>query len=358
MRLLLVTNDYPPRPGGIQRYLADLVRSWPGEMRVLAPAGPPRPEVRRGPRGFLWPTRRVGDWIEAEVEIYRPDVVVFGAPFPLAPLGLRLRRRTGVPFAVMTYGADLTVPARIPILRRMVLRPLRRADVVLALSRFTERIARRLTDRPVAYLGCGVDLGTFHPPRERSWENPVVVGCVSRFVTRKGQDRLLRAVDRVRRNGHDLQVMLVGAGPREGLLRRLAAELAVPTRFEADVSWERLPGLYREMDLFAMPVRSRWFGLEAEGLGIVYLEAAATGLPVVVGRSGGAPETVRPGETGFLAGAGEELVEALELLLGNPDRARGMGERGRELMARQYTWRAVTERLGAALEVVVSGRTE
>jgi len=152
-----------------------------------------------------------------------------------------------------------------------------------------------------------------------------------------------------------LSVLLVGKGRGEADLRALAARLGVPTRLEVAVPWERLPGLYREMTLFAMPCRSRWFGLEVEGLGLVFLEAAAAGLPVLAGDSGGSPETVIPGETGFIVADEEALDEGIRLLLDDPARAREMGRKGRDRVLAEYTWEAVAGRLAEGLAAAVEG---
>ena len=128
------------------------------------------------------------------------------------------------------------------------------------------------------------------------------------------------------------------------MLRRKAAALGVPTRFEISVPFESLPGLYREMAVFAMPCKSRWLGLEVEGLGVVYLEAAATGLPVIAGDSGGSPETVSPGATGFVVDGISTLTDALRRLLSDPDAARQMGAAGQARTAEQFSWNAVIER--------------
>jgi phosphatidylinositol alpha-1,6-mannosyltransferase len=166
---------------------------------------------------------------------------------------------------------------------------------------------------------------------------------------------VLRAAARLRAEGRDTSVLLVGRGRDEQRLRRLADRLGVPTRFEVGVPWERLPSLYREMDVFAMPCRSRWFGLEVEGLGLVFLEAAATGLPVLAGDSGGSPETVVPGETGFVVAADRHLVEGIRTLLDDPDRAAAMGAAGRRRVLAEYTWDAVAGRLQDGLAAAAGG---
>ena len=354
MRVLLVTNDFPPKPGGIQQYLNGLVAAFPGEMRVLAPRHDGAPEqegVMRGHRRFMWPTRRTRRWVAGHIVDFRPDVVLFGAPHPLAHMGPRLRAETGVPYVVLCHGAEVTVPAAFPITRQLLRRPLKRADAVLANSQFTAGRVERLARRPVHVVGVGVDPSFAPGPRPTG----IVVGCVSRFVPRKGQRRVLRAVHALRRGGRDLEVLLVGKGRDERALRRLAARLAVPTRFEVAVPYDRLASLYREMSVFAMPCRSRWLGLEVEGLGVVFLEAAASGLPVVAGDSGGAPETVDPGVTGFVVDGDRALVDALERLVDGPSLAATMGAAGREWVDRQFTWEATATRFEDGLRAATGG---
>jgi phosphatidylinositol alpha-1,6-mannosyltransferase len=358
VRLLVVTNDYPPRLGGIQETLDNLVDRWAGPVRVLAPKDPAAnsdARVVRHERTFMWPTRKVRLWVEAQVADFRPEVILFGAPLPLAMLGPGLRKRTERPYAVMTHGTEVTFPTAIPGLRQALARSLRSADTVFAVSQFTAGRVARLSGRRVCLLGVGVDTKRFHPQVGReSFEGavpthdnrePFTLGCVSRFVPRKGQALVLRAAAELRARGHPVDVLLVGWGPLEQRVRDLAARLGVPTRFEINVPSERLPALYREMDGFAMPARSRWFGLETEGLGICYLEASATGLPVVVGSSGGAPETIDPGKSGFVADSVAGIVEAVEQWLADPAAARAMGGLGREWIEDRFTWDPVMDRL-------------
>lgn len=355
MRILLVTNDYPPRPGGIQQYLAGLVAALDAEVRILAPAddGDAPGDVHRGRRRFMWPTRSVRRWVRSHVDEFRPDVILFGAPHPLAFLGPQLRRDTGTPYAVLCHGAEVTVPAAFPITRQLVRWPLRRADVVFAVSAFTSRRVERLTRRSVDFVGAGVD-AAFGPGPARVG-GPVVVGCVSRFVPRKGQSRVLEACAALRAEGRDVEVLLVGTGRDEQRLRRLAGRLGVPTTFEVGIPFSELPGVYHRMDVFAMPCRSRWFGLEAEGLGVVFLEAAASELPVVAGDSGGSPETVDPGRTGFVAGRPDVLLDALRRLVDDPALRTSMGRAGAIRATERFSWTAVADRYAAGFRRAVDG---
>ncbi|MBN2113565.1 MAG: glycosyltransferase family 4 protein [Acidimicrobiia bacterium] len=352
MRVLLVTNDYPPKPGGIQQYLGNLVAAFWGEVRVLAPADEgDDSRVVRHPRPFMWPTRSVRRWVAEQAADFGADVVLFGAPHPLALMGPALRRATGVPYAVICHGAEVFLPAAVPGLRQALRHALRRADALFGVSRYTRGRVERFAGRPVHYLGAGVEavFSPGEPPEE------AVVGCVSRFVPRKGQRRVLGAVARLRAEGREVSLLLVGTGRDEQDLRRLAARLGVPTRMEVAVPWSALPGLYRQMTVFAMPCRSRWFGLEMEGLGLVFLEAAACGLPVLAGDSGGSPETVVPGVTGYVVPDDAALEEGLRLLLDDPARAREMGRAGRDRVLAEYTWDQVAARLAEGLREAAAG---
>lgn len=350
LRVLVVTNDFPPDAGGIQRYVADFTARLPGPTRVLAPRYDGSRDlaeetaVARFDRRFLWPTERTLRWIEHEAMCFTPDLVLFAAALPTGLLGPRLRQRTGAPFGVLAHGAEVSVPAAVPGGRRAIETVLRSADAVFANGEHTARLVERVARRPAVRIGIGVDPVRFHPAPRSSRCGPVVVGAVGRFVPRKGHADVLRAARVLRDRGRDVEVLLVGTGRLERRLRRLASDLDVPVRFEVDVGWERLPDLYRRMDVFALPCRSRWGGLESEGLGIVFLEAAATALPVVVGSSGGAPETVRHGSTGFVVGDRAGLIAALERLVDDPDHARAMGERGRRWVHEAFDWTRAVDR--------------
>lgn len=348
MRLLIVTNDYPPKPGGIQMYLGNLVDVYPDEVHVVAAqddaADPHERGVTRGYKPYMLPSSKTREIIVSAAQRFRPDAVLFGAPHPLLFLARRLRDEIGAPIGVLSHGAEVTIPGAVPGVRQILGRSLATADVRFAVSRFTARKVQRISGEPVVFLGAGVDVDAFTPAPTPPSNSVPVVGCVSRFVPRKGQDRLLEAVSRLDR---DVEVLFVGKGRTEVALRKKAASLGVPARFEVDVPWEDLPGLYQQMDVFCMPCKSRWGGLEVEGLGLVFLEAAAIGLPVLAGDSGGSPETVRPGVTGYVVSDVEGIIEGLDIVLSDAATARNMGVRGRRFVVEEFTWERVVERLYA-----------
>jgi phosphatidylinositol alpha-1,6-mannosyltransferase len=348
VRLLLITNDFPPKPGGIQTYLRNFVDVYPDDIVVYAPedenAAPDEHGVVRGTRSFMLPTKAVVEDIVRLAGEFNPDAILFGAPHPLSKAGPALRDMLGVPFGILSHGAEVTIPAAGPGTRQALGRVLKSADVRFAVSRFTAERVTRISGAPALFLGAGVELDTFVPPLSPPRNTPPIVGCVSRFVPRKGQQRLIDAVGDL---DIEAELLLVGKGRTESKLRRLAERRGVRARFAVDVPWAELPNLYQEMDVFCMPTRSRWGGLEVEGLGLVYLEASATGLPVLAGDSGGSPETVIPGVTGFVVSSTADIVEGLQILLNDTESARRMGTEGRAFVEREFTWDRVLERLYA-----------
>jgi phosphatidylinositol alpha-1,6-mannosyltransferase len=211
------------------------------------------------------------------------------------------------------------------------------------------------------YLPPGVDTEVFRPdPAGRSrirealglGDRPVIV-CISRLVARKGQDVLIRALPEILRSVADAVLLVVGDGPDRDSLRRLAVQLDVQDSviFAGAVPWLELPAHYAAGDVFAMPCRTRGRGLDVEGLGIVFLEASAMGLPVVAGDSGGAPEAVRERETGVVVDGRDvsAVAHAVAGLLGDLARARRWGDAGRDWIARRWNWQRSADRLASLL---------
>ncbi|MEO3823466.1 glycosyltransferase family 4 protein [Actinomadura sp. B10D3] len=367
-RTLIVTNDFPPRPGGIQAFVHGLaVRRPPGSVVVYAPAwkgaaefdaAQPFPVVRH-PGSLMLPEpgvlRRAADVLRAE----RCDAVVFGAAAPLGLLAPALRRRGADRLVGITHGHEAAW-ATLPVARTVLGRIGDNLDVLTYLGEYTRsRMARVLPQDAVARmarLAPGVDEKLFHPgaggadvrARHGLADRPTVV-CVSRLVPRKGQDALIHAWPHILREVPDAALLLVGGGPYRRDLERLAESLDVSRSvvFTGGVPWEELPAHFDAGDVFAMPCRTRRRGLDVEGLGIVYLEASATGLPVVAGDSGGAPDAVLDGETGMVVDGRSvrHIAESVSALLTNPDHARAMGEKGRAWVEREWRWEIQASRL-------------
>jgi phosphatidylinositol alpha-1,6-mannosyltransferase len=370
-RILLVSNDFPPRAGGIQTYLHELAMALPaGEVAVYAPDWPraaafdaqlPFPVIRH-PETLMLPTPLLLRRAVALLRELRYETAWFGAAAPLALLGPALRRAGVRRVVASSHGHEVGWSMLPP--GRMALRRIGTdADVVTAVSRYTRRrVAAAFGPRAaLELLPPGVDCAAFHPDpaaraeirrRHRLGEAPVVL-CVSRLVARKGQDMLVQALPAIRRQVPGATLLLVGDGPRRAALHRLAQSCGVAGSVvcTGPVPWSELPAHYAAGDVFAMPCRTRGRGLDVEGFGLVFLEAAATGLPVVIGDAGGAREAVRIGETGDLVNGRDvaAVAQTVGTLLADPERAAAMGQRGRRWMLQDWSWSCRARRLADLL---------
>jgi phosphatidylinositol alpha-1,6-mannosyltransferase len=370
-RTLLVTNDFPPRPGGIQQFAHNLaVRQPAGSVVVYASTwrgadafDAQQPfEVVREDTSVLLPTPRVARRAADLARAHGCDTVWFGAAAPLGLLAAGLRRTAGIERAVAQTHGHETGWAALPGARSLLRRIARGADVMTYLGEYQrvrlERAVHGLTE--LRRLAPGVNVDAFHPgvdggevrQRYGLGDRPVIV-CVSRLVPRKGQDMLIRALPTVRRRVPGTALLLVSGGPYRRRLERLAGEqgVAADVVFTGSVPWAELPAHYAAGDVYAMPCRTRAGGLDVEGLGIVYLEASACGLPVVGGDSGGAPDAVLDGETGHVVGGRDlgTLTDRLVDLLSNPAKAAAMGAAGRAWIERDWRWEAQAARMADLL---------
>jgi phosphatidylinositol alpha-1,6-mannosyltransferase len=370
-KTLIVTNDFPPRPGGIQAFVHSMaVRMDPGQVVVYAStwkdgsevaafdAEQPFPVVRDR-TSMLLPTPRVTRRATELLREHGCGSVLFGAAAPLALMAPALRKAGARRLVGMTHGHEAAW-AQLPASRQLLRRIGEGTDTITYLGEYTRsRIAAALTPAAagrMVRLPPGVDEKTFHPAsggdavraRLGLTDRPVVV-CVSRLVPRKGQDTLILAMPRILREVPDAVLLIVGGGPYADDLKQLAVRTGVDAsvRFTGAVPWAELPAHYGAGDVFAMPCRTRRRGLDVEGLGIVYLEASATGLPVVAGDSGGAPDAVLDGETGWVVPGGSPAPTAdrIVTLLADPELRRRMGDRGRQWVEDAWRWDLLAQRL-------------
>ena len=367
-KVLVVTNDFPPRAGGIQSFVHALAAGLPaGSVTVYAPAWPGATEfdaaqpfpVERHPTSLMLPVPSVARRAARLLHRDGCDTVLFGAAAPLGLLAPALRRAGARRLVAITHGHEAgwaVLPGARSLLRRIG----DSTDAVTYLGEYTRvRLARALSPAAAARmtrLTPGVDTSAFRPGaggaavRERLGlgGRPVTV-CVSRLVPRKGQDTLIRAWPEVLAAVPDALLLIVGGGRYRAALARLAARTGVAGSvvFAGPVPWPELPAYYDAGDVFAMPCRTRRQGLDVEGLGIVYLEASAAGLPVIGGDSGNAPDAIRPGETGYVVPGRRPagLVAALVELLTDPAVARVMGEKGMAWVDQEWRWDLVSQRL-------------
>ena len=369
MTSLLVTNDFPPKTGGIQSYLWELWRRLPAEhARVLTTPFPGADgfdaaqtfPVSRSRARVLLPTPETIRWIRGRAAAVGADLVVLDPALPLGRVGPRL----GMPYAVVVHGAELTVPARLPGARALLAPVLAGARLIVAAGGYPAGEADRVTGGavPVVVVPPGVDTDVLRPldgagrtaarvalglPADAR----IVLG-MSRLVHRKGMDVLIAAAALLAPTRPDLLVVIAGAGRDRARLERLARHCSAPVRF---LGWvpdaDRMP-LLASADVFAMLCRSRWGGLEQEGFGIVFLEAAACGVAQVAGASGGAAEAVVDGETGEVVARSDDpaaAAAAIARLLDDDGRRRAQGAAARRRAVAEFSYDRLAARLADAL---------
>jgi len=374
-RTLVITNDYPPRPGGIQSFVQGLVERQPeGSVVVYAPkwkraeqfdaaAGYP---IVRHPTSLMVPEPSVLKRAKAIAAEYECDRVLYGATAPLGLLSPKLAAFGIERFVGITHGHEAAW-AVTPGAKRALHRIGDSTNTITYLGEYTrQRIAAALSPAAASRmrrLVPGVDDQTFSPGNAEAGtavrealglaDRPVIV-CVSRLMKRKGQDTLIEALPLIQRQVPGAALLIVGGGPYRKKLTELVAKLGLEKDviITGSVPFEHLPAHYAAGDVFAMPCRTRNRGLDVEGLGIVYLEASATGLPVVAGNSGGAPDAVLEGKTGYVVtgGSPQAVVDPIVRVLRDPDLAARLGSAGRAWVESTWRWPLIAGRLTDLLD--------
>lgn len=353
-RTLVVARHFPPSTGGIQTFTEELLRRLdPDRVVVVAPGVGPVPGldatlpytvVRLPLPVMLSRSSRVARdhactaaWIPA------------AAPYGLLTPGLR---RAGVTRIVASTHGQEVAWLRTPPTRSAIQHLGRSVDVLTYLGPDTGDVLRLVVDPSVLrHLPGGVDVCHFPPAalKPNARDRPPHVVTVSRLVPRKGHDVLLRAWSAVLTAVPDARLVVIGDGPLRAALERSSRRRGFGdrVRFTGRLSHHDLVSELHRAHVFVAPCRDRMGRLMIEGLGLAVLEASATGLPVVVGRSGGSPRTVMDGETGLIVDASraDRLAHALVILLRDPAAAVRMGQAGRRWMRSSWSWDASAARL-------------
>lgn len=369
MKHLLVTNDFPPKIGGIQSLLWEWWRRLPAD-RFAVLTSPYRNSVawdaeqlfrvERIREPVLLPHPLMARRADRLANEIGADLVVIDPAVPLGLIGPSL----ALPYAVVLHGAEVTVPGRLPGAKQGLAYVLRRASVVIAAGGYPAAEAERAAGRPLptTIVPPGVDTERFRPltaaergeARQRHGlpvDAPVVLG-VSRLVPRKGFDTAIEAIKLVQDRVPGVVLAIAGSGRDKHRLERLATETGAPVRFLGRVANDELPALYGCADAFAMLCRNRWGGLEQEGFGIVFVEAASAGVAQVAGRSGGAHEAVEHGVTGFVIEEPTDaraVADALATILTDDVLRATMAQASRTRAVTQFSYDVLAERLGHAL---------
>jgi phosphatidylinositol alpha-1,6-mannosyltransferase len=370
-RHLLVTNDYPPKVGGIQVYLHELWRRLePGRAVIVTARSHDGADAfddaatenveRLSRRLLFFPTPRARRDIESAIERHDPSLVLLDPVWPLGILGRHLSR----PYGIVLHGAEVTIPSRIPLVRRSLRRVLSGASVVVCAGRYPEAVARACAGPempPVVQVPPGVDTSRFRPldvaERRRTRrrlgldEGDLLVVSYSRLVPRKGMDTLIRASAILAPRFPELVVLIGGSGRDRRRLEALIAKTGAPVRLVGRVDDEALAAFVGAADLMVMDCRTR-LGVLAEGFGIVFVEAASCEVAAIAGRSGGSDEAVVDGETGVVVSDTRSpvaLARAIERLLVDVDSRRRLSSRARALAVEHYDWDTLALALASGL---------
>jgi phosphatidylinositol alpha-1,6-mannosyltransferase len=386
MKILLLAQVFPPQTGGSGRWLWELYRRLEGiDVRVVAAStagdagfdGASPLAISRLPWGFRsWglaaPRNAAQYWrtyahVAAETERFGPDVLHCGKCLPEGLIALALKVRRGIPYYCYAHGEELTLAATSRELRWLTGRVLASADRIIANSTFTRATLEkdwRVPARKVVVMHPGADVDTFRPApfdaavRERlGWTGKRVVLTVGALQQRKGQDMMIRALPRIRRDCPDVLYAIAGEGWERSRLEQLVDDVGVrdAVQFRGTPGDEELLACYQQCDLFALP--NRRIGWDVEGFGMVLVEAQACGRAVLAGRSGGTVDTLIPGVTGELvdASSAEVLAEAVMKMLNAPDRLQDMGRRAREWVVSQFAWNELTQQACRVFELTGGG---
>lgn len=380
---LVVTNDFGPRSGGIETFihglLAQASKNQQRNFVVLTSRQTPQDEVVkfdqqmweenrikviRDSAKVLLPTQRLAKVATDLFKAHDCENVIFGASAPLGLLAKSLRKAGAKHIVALTHGHEVWW-ARMPLFSAALRRIGAQADQMTYLGEFTRgAVANALLREDhskLVHLPPGVDISRFTPAAksvelQKKWgiEDVPVIVSIGRLVARKGSDQLIKAMPEVLKQFPKSKLLLVGTGNYQKRLKRLVQNLKVEESviFTGRVDHDLLPDYFRLGDIFAAPCRSRYGGLEVEGLGIVYLEASACGVPVIAGKSGGAPDAVLDGKTGLLVNGRDhrEVSAALIKLLSDQPLRQKMGADGRVWMEQLWSW----EGIGARFEEIIT----
>jgi phosphatidylinositol alpha-1,6-mannosyltransferase len=374
LKILLITNDLGPRAGGIESFILGLLKRLPHNSVVVYTSSQPQSKsfdqdlfdqygviVIRDRSKILLPTPRITKRAVKLMNQFDAKLIWFGAAAPLALMAAQLRKNGATRIIALTHGHEVWW-AKLPIFRQLLSKISRDVDVLTYLGEYTKNAIKKVVSdqSKLIKIAPGIDVDHFQPSEKSNdllhklnISNRPVIVSVGRLVHRKGQDKLIVAMSQVIKDFPTAVLLLVGEGPIKYMLQKLVQHHSLEKNvvFAGRVQLDELPRYIQLGQIFAMPARDRFFGLEVEGLGIVYLEASACALPVIVGNSGGAPDAVISEKTGLIVDgtSPDQIANSIKTLLQQPELAKSYGSAGREWVVNEWRWEIWSKRFNSLL---------
>jgi len=344
MNILLITNDWLPKKGGITTYLTKLAENLNSNIIVYGPNWADGENVIKSKEKFLFSPNKVLQEVQEIINDRKIDIILHGSSNPnflfinkLTNLELPNQpRHIKIPQYMICHGAEFNILNYIPLIRTILKRNLNNLNKVFTVSEFSRKKLIDITSTEVINIGAGADIEDFE--RDYKIESGLTVGVVSRFVSRKKINWLIDAVHEINQEGYDIKLNILGFGKQENYLKKLAGISSAEVTFFDDLEEGDNSDFYKSIDIFAMPSTSKYFGIEFEGLGLVYLEAGTYGLPVIVGASGGSIETILPGRSGFVVSSPKLLKDAILYFINNPQKIEEFGKASKKFVKENYNW--------------------
>jgi len=351
MNILLITNDWLPKKGGITTYLTKLAKYLNSNIIVYGPNWADGENVIKSKEKFLFNPNKVLQEVQEIINHRKVDIILHGSSNPnflfinkLTNLELPNQpRHIKIPQYMICHGAEFNILNYIPLIRTILKRNLNNLNKVFTVSEFSRKKLIDITSTEVINIGAGADIEDFE--RDYKIDSGLTVGVVSRFVSRKKINWLIDAVHEINQEGYDIKLNILGFGKQENYLKKLAGISSAEVTFFNDLEGGNNGDFYKSIDIFAMPSTSKYFGIEYEGLGLVYLEAGTYGLPVIVGASGGSIETILPGRSGFVVSSPKILKEAILYFINNPQKLEEFGKASKKFVKENYNWENSIEKL-------------
>ena len=346
MKTLVITNDYSPKKGGISTYIQSFCKNLNFETYIYAPNWAEGENVINSQYNFIFSGKKFFREINDIVNKKDIEIIIHASSNPQFLLVNQLEKIKCKQYMII-HGAEFNIINSIPLIKNVMRRSFNTLEKIFTVSFFTARKLEDITETEVVLIGAGVEPNEFS--KEYKKNDKLTIGVSSRFVSRKKIDWVIDALHELKMDGMNVDLKIFGFGKLEKYLRKLSDVSSQNIEFYHDENEESLTNFYKEIDLFAMPAKSRFFGKEFEGLGLVYLEAGSFGLPILVGSSGGAFETIIPGKTGFIVGSRRDIYDGVKYFYDNPEEVESFGKRSRDFVTSNFSWEKTINKFISAI---------